>query len=75
VGRQDPGAYVFYEEDSEENLVLNNQGKIKGATLEKLVERATYEKGFGMSRNVAQGMGITNSQRVMQIPILLQHCC
>jgi hypothetical protein len=47
VGLDDPSAYIFYEEDSADNLIFNTQGKIKGATLEKLVERATYEKGYG----------------------------
>lgn len=48
VGLDDPSAYIFYEEDSPDNLIFNAQGKIKGATLEKLVERATFEKNFGL---------------------------
>ena len=36
--------YIFYEEDHESNIFFHENGKIKGATLGKLVERATYEK-------------------------------
>lgn len=41
---EDTAGYIFYEMDSELNIVFNEAGKIKGATLGKLVERATYEK-------------------------------
>jgi len=54
--------YIFYEEDNENNIIFHENGKIKGATLGKLVERATYEKypGTTNSKNIALSINLTS---------------